>query len=54
MKDVKEASRVIGIEIKHNLANRTLFVYHETYIHDALEQFRMTGYHSVSTPIVTL
>ena len=51
MKDMGEASEVLGIEIKRNRANRTLFLHQESYTNKVLERFGMTDCRPVSTPV---
>jgi len=49
--DLGEAKFCVGIAIKHDLANRHIFLYQTALIDKVLAQFNMTNANPVSTPM---
>ncbi|GKB21787.1 retrovirus-related pol polyprotein from transposon TNT 1-94 [Tanacetum coccineum] len=52
MKDIGEASYVIGIEIHQDRARKSLSLSQKAYINKVLERFRMLNCSSISAPLV--
>ena len=51
IKDIGEASNMLGVKIFRDCSRKFLGLSQETYIRKILEQFQMQGYKPIDTPI---